>query len=151
MEAYLDLLRELAEKFEKFELIKVSRAENLVADALAALASTPEITVTRIISVETIAQPNIRIEEINFVTRAMRRQLEVQANNPELQQLDDEDEIPEVVPLAADEDSPSLDTSRLGGRLERTNPELYLQRSTSHRQMGGSEVEGHLCSFLLSR
>jgi len=105
MEAYLDLLRELAEKFEKFELIKVPRAENSAADALAALASTPEITVRRIISVETIAQPNIRIEEINFVTRAMRRQLEVQANNPELQQLHDEDEIPEAVPLVADEDS----------------------------------------------
>jgi len=77
MEAYLDQVRELTTKFEKFELIKVPRAENSAADALAALASTSEVTITRIIPVETIAQPSIRLEETNFVTtRAMRTRLE---------------------------------------------------------------------------
>jgi len=73
------------------------------------LASTSEVTVTRIIPVETIAQPNFRLEEINFVTtRAMRKQLEAQANNLELQQLDDEEKIPEAARPAADEDLAGL-------------------------------------------
>ena len=59
METYMDLVRDLPNKFERFELIKVPRAENSAADALAALASTSEVTITRIIPVETIAQPSI--------------------------------------------------------------------------------------------
>jgi len=55
----MDLVRDLPDKFERFELIKVPRAENSAADALAALASTSEVTITRIIPVETIAQPSI--------------------------------------------------------------------------------------------
>jgi len=38
----------------------------------------------------------------------MRKQLEAQANNLELQQLDDEDKIPEAAPPAADEDLAGL-------------------------------------------
>ena len=79
MEAYLNLVRKLSSKFEQFELTRVPRAENSAADALAALASTSEVTVARIIPIETISHPSILLVEISFVTtRAMRKRLDAQ-------------------------------------------------------------------------
>ena len=40
MEAYLEMVKDLARNFRKFELICIQRGENRTADALAALAST---------------------------------------------------------------------------------------------------------------
>jgi len=42
---------------------------------------------------------------VNFVTRAIRRQLEAQANNPDQQQLDDENDVPKVVSAPITEES----------------------------------------------
>ncbi|KAG7658044.1 Ribonuclease H domain [Arabidopsis suecica] len=98
MEAYLNLVQELAGKFEKFELTRIPRAENSAADALAALASTSEVTVARIIPVEIISQPSIRLDGISFVTtRAMRRRLDAQSAENGPPQLGDDEEISDEV------------------------------------------------------
>lgn len=61
MEAYRDLVRKLTWHFEKFGLIKIPRAENTSADALAALASTSDPIIKRVLPVEGITKPSIEI------------------------------------------------------------------------------------------
>ncbi|XP_010451170.2 PREDICTED: uncharacterized protein LOC104733278 [Camelina sativa] len=75
MEAYLSAARELVTKFEEFEITKIPRSENSAADALASLTSTSDPTMTRIIPVEVIQFPSIRLESSNVVTRAIKKQL----------------------------------------------------------------------------
>ena len=59
MEAYLAILPEIAQQFDKFELTEISREENTSAGALAALASTSNPTIRRVIPVEGIEKPII--------------------------------------------------------------------------------------------
>ncbi|XP_010456559.1 PREDICTED: uncharacterized protein LOC104738020 [Camelina sativa] len=73
MEAYLAAARELALKFDDFEVTKIPRSENSAAYALASLASASDPTVTRVIPVEVIEYPSIRLEGSSVVTRAMRK------------------------------------------------------------------------------
>ncbi|XP_010424499.1 PREDICTED: uncharacterized protein LOC104709616 [Camelina sativa] len=75
MEAYLSTARELVTKFEDFEITKIPQSENSAADALASLASTSDPAMTRIIPVEVIQFPSIRLESSNVVTRANKKKL----------------------------------------------------------------------------
>lgn len=59
MEAYLTVLKEITQQFDKFELTKIPRGDNTSTDALAALASTSNPAVKRIIPVEGIEKPSI--------------------------------------------------------------------------------------------
>ncbi|KAG7529570.1 Ribonuclease H-like superfamily [Arabidopsis thaliana x Arabidopsis arenosa] len=59
MEAYLAQVQHLSKKFQSFELTRIPRGENSAADALAALASSSEVTVSRMIPVEVIEHPSI--------------------------------------------------------------------------------------------
>ena len=59
MEADLAILREIAQQFDKFKLTKIPRGDNTLADALAALASTSNPAVRRVIPVEGIEKTNI--------------------------------------------------------------------------------------------
>ena len=59
MEAYLAILRDIAQQFDKFELTKIPRGDNTSADALAALASTSNPAIRRVIPVEGIEKPSI--------------------------------------------------------------------------------------------
>ena len=59
MEAYLTVLKEIAQQFDKFELTEIPRGDNTSADALAALASTSNPAVKRIIPVEEIENPSL--------------------------------------------------------------------------------------------
>ena len=59
MEAYLAILQEIAQQFDKFELTKIPRGDNTLADALAALASTSNPAIRRAIPVEGIEKPSI--------------------------------------------------------------------------------------------
>ncbi|KAG7548068.1 Ribonuclease H domain [Arabidopsis suecica] len=52
MEAYLSAVKKLAGKFKEFELVRIPRGENTSADALAALASTSDPELKRVIPVE---------------------------------------------------------------------------------------------------
>ncbi|KAG7599567.1 Transposase MuDR plant [Arabidopsis suecica] len=63
MEAYLLAVKKLAGKFKEFELVRIPRGENTSADALAALASTSDPELRRVIPVECISSRNISVEE----------------------------------------------------------------------------------------
>ncbi|KAG7564205.1 Ribonuclease H domain [Arabidopsis suecica] len=71
MEAYLEVVKDLSKDFKKFELIRIPRGENTTADALAALASTSDPELKRIIPVECIAERSIKTDkEVLVVTRS---------------------------------------------------------------------------------
>ena len=61
MEAYLSLLQEIAQQFDRFELTKIPRGDNTSTDALAAMASTSNPAVKRIIPVEWIDKPSLNL------------------------------------------------------------------------------------------
>ncbi|KAG7552364.1 Ribonuclease H domain [Arabidopsis thaliana x Arabidopsis arenosa] len=63
MEAYLSAVKKLAGKFKEFELVRIPRGENTSADALAALASTSDPELKRVIPVECISSRSISVEE----------------------------------------------------------------------------------------
>ncbi|KAG7567536.1 Ribonuclease H-like superfamily [Arabidopsis thaliana x Arabidopsis arenosa] len=62
MEAYLSAVKKLAGKFKEFELVRIPRGENTSADALAALASTSDPELRRVIPVECIPSRSISVE-----------------------------------------------------------------------------------------
>ncbi|KAG7568055.1 Ribonuclease H-like superfamily [Arabidopsis thaliana x Arabidopsis arenosa] len=64
MEAYLSAVKKLAGKFKDFELVRIPRGENTSADALAALASTSDPELKRVIPVECITSRSISDEEV---------------------------------------------------------------------------------------
>ncbi|KAG7542873.1 Retrotransposon gag domain [Arabidopsis thaliana x Arabidopsis arenosa] len=71
MEAYLEVVKDLSKNFSKFELIRIPRGENTTADALAALASTSDPELKRIIPVECISERSIKdSKETLVVTRS---------------------------------------------------------------------------------
>ncbi|XP_024015869.1 uncharacterized protein LOC112089125 [Eutrema salsugineum] len=82
MGAYLKVVRDLVQKFDKFELTRIPRGENTSADALAALASTSDPDLRRTIPVEFIERPSI--EEVEGVRLI----------NPPEQELEDDEAIP---------------------------------------------------------
>ncbi|KAG7556952.1 Integrase catalytic core [Arabidopsis suecica] len=63
MEAYISAVKKLAGKFKEFELVRIPRGENTSADALAALASTSDPELKRVIPVECISSRSISVEE----------------------------------------------------------------------------------------
>ncbi|KAG7552152.1 Reverse transcriptase domain [Arabidopsis thaliana x Arabidopsis arenosa] len=99
MEAYLAQVQHLSKKFQSFELTRIPRGENSAADALAALASSSEVTVSRMIPVEVIEHPSIAgsspsVGEMNFVTtRSMRRRMNIDPDSPRNEEAE---QVPEV-------------------------------------------------------
>ncbi|KAG7593904.1 Ribonuclease H-like superfamily [Arabidopsis thaliana x Arabidopsis arenosa] len=63
MEAYLSAVKKLAGKFKEFELVRIPRGENTSADALAALESSSDPELKRVIPVECISSRSISVEE----------------------------------------------------------------------------------------
>lgn len=61
MDAYLKVVQELSKDFKSFELTKIPRSDNTMADALAALTSTFDPHLNRIIPVERIAALSIKL------------------------------------------------------------------------------------------
>ncbi|WZZ78339.1 hypothetical protein YC2023_098911 [Brassica napus] len=59
MDAYLKLVQNLAQEFDCFSLTRIPRSENFQADALAALASSSDPGLERVIPVEFIEHPSI--------------------------------------------------------------------------------------------
>ncbi|XP_010424375.1 PREDICTED: uncharacterized protein LOC104709463 [Camelina sativa] len=67
MDAYLKVVRNLSQKFEFFELVKIPRSDNAPADALATLASTSDPDLRQVIPVESIDQSSI---DVNLLSPA---------------------------------------------------------------------------------
>ncbi|CAL9221091.1 unnamed protein product [Arabidopsis halleri] len=68
MDAYLKVVQRLSKQFTEFELTKIPRGDNAPADALAALASTSDLDLRRVIPVESIDHPSIEgIDSVNLV------------------------------------------------------------------------------------
>ena len=59
MDANLKLVQNLAQSFDQFALTRIPRAENAQADALAALASSSDPGLSRVIPVEFVEHPSI--------------------------------------------------------------------------------------------
>ena len=59
MDAYLKLVQNLAQEFDCFALTRIPRSENIQANALAALASSSDRGLKRVILVEFIEHPSI--------------------------------------------------------------------------------------------
>ncbi|XP_024015214.1 uncharacterized protein LOC112088924 [Eutrema salsugineum] len=79
MEAYLQLVKQLAAEFNTFNLTKIPRGENAPADALAALASNSDPHLKRTIPIESISRPSIKtMKDCNVTTR--RRDYEAEPN-----------------------------------------------------------------------
>ena len=68
MDAYLKLIQDLSRDFNYFALTRIPRSENTQADALAALASSSDSGLRRVIPVEFIEPP--------VVTNLIRAQIE---------------------------------------------------------------------------
>ncbi|XP_010496006.1 PREDICTED: uncharacterized protein LOC104773139 [Camelina sativa] len=115
MEAYLSTARELVAKFEDFEITKIPRSENSAADALASLASTSDPAMTRIIPVEVIQFPSIRLESSNVVTRANKKKLAAKeaAREVTTDSLPSEDPVPAMpTPMEVHPPLAELDASQ---------------------------------------
>ncbi|XP_010495640.1 PREDICTED: uncharacterized protein LOC104772759 [Camelina sativa] len=74
MDVYLKVVRDLSQKFEFFELVKIPRSNNAPADALAMLASTSDPDLHRVIPIENIDHPSI---DVNLLPPAPAKFLEV--------------------------------------------------------------------------
>lgn len=59
MKAYLAILQEIAQQFDKFDLTNIQRRDNTSADALAALVSISNPAIRMVIPVEGIEKPSI--------------------------------------------------------------------------------------------
>ncbi|KAG7529651.1 Ribonuclease H domain [Arabidopsis suecica] len=63
MEAYIAHVQNQAKQFDEFELTRIPRGENTAADALAALASTSDLNLRKVIPVELIEKPSIELDK----------------------------------------------------------------------------------------
>ncbi|KAG7532870.1 Ribonuclease H domain [Arabidopsis thaliana x Arabidopsis arenosa] len=123
MEAYLEVVKGLSKDFKKFELIRIPRGENTTADALAALASTSDPELKRIIPVECIAERSIRTDkEVLAVTRsraAARERGEPEVELPPVKRRKSKkhNKEPDVLPETIIESEPVIED-------EHTEPDL---------------------------
>ncbi|KAG7599008.1 Reverse transcriptase domain [Arabidopsis suecica] len=124
MEAYLEVVKGLSKDFKKFELIRIPRGENTTADALAALASTSDPELKRIIPVECIAERSIKTgKEVLAVTRsraAARERGEPEVELPPVKRRKSKkhNKEPDVLPETITETEPIVEGDRPEPDLE---------------------------------
>ncbi|KAG7536593.1 Ribonuclease H domain [Arabidopsis suecica] len=124
MEAYLEVVKGLSKDFKKFELIRIPRGENTTADALAALASTSDPELKRIIPVECIAERSIKTgKEVLAVTRsraAARERGEPEVELPPVKRRKSKkhNKEPDVLPETIIETEPIVEGDRPEPDLE---------------------------------
>ena len=71
MKAYLEVVKILTKKIKKFKLVRIPRGENTAADALAALASTSDPDLKRVIPTEGISERSVKDQkEALAITRS---------------------------------------------------------------------------------
>ncbi|KAG7564974.1 Reverse transcriptase domain [Arabidopsis suecica] len=124
MEAYLEVVKGLSKDFKKFELIRIPRGENTTADALAALASTSDPELKRVIPVECIAERSIKTDkEALVVTRsraAARERGEPEVELPPVKRRKSKkhNKEPDVLPETVTESEPVVEDDHTEPDLE---------------------------------
>ncbi|CAE6199346.1 unnamed protein product [Arabidopsis arenosa] len=123
MEAYLSAVKKLAVKFKEFELVRIPRGENTSADALAALASTSDPELKRVIPVECISSRSISVEET------------------ENDNISEAEYIETPKPSSRNENSSLVITrSRIKSKDDELTPPLELPKRKSRRKLKDQEV-----------
>lgn len=92
MEAFLGVVKNLAEQFSKFALERIPRGENTQAVALVSLASTSDPDLKRIIPVEFIEYPSIDVGEPVVLMTSIEEEPEVDVAVDEMD-IDDKTEF----------------------------------------------------------
>ncbi|KAG7583597.1 Ribonuclease H domain [Arabidopsis suecica] len=134
MEAYLEVVKGLSKDFKKFELIRIPRGENTTADALAALASTSDPELKRIIPVECISERSIKTDkEALVVTRsraAARERGEPEVELPPVKRRKSKkhNKEPDILPKTVIETEPLIEDNHPEPDLEpNEHPEPDLE------------------------
>ncbi|XP_013617538.1 PREDICTED: uncharacterized protein LOC106324061 [Brassica oleracea var. oleracea] len=83
MDAYLKLIQDLSRDFNHFALTRIPRSENTQVDALAALASSSDSGLRRVIPVEFIEHPSIGPPVVANLIRAQIKNVEEVEDPPE--------------------------------------------------------------------
>ncbi|KAG7579186.1 Ribonuclease H domain [Arabidopsis thaliana x Arabidopsis arenosa] len=124
MEAYLEVVKGLSKDFKKFELIRIPRGENTTADALAALASTSDPELKRIIPVECISERSIKTDKEALVvirSRAAARERgepEVELPPVKRRKSKKHNKEPDILPETVIEPEPLIEDDHLEPDLE---------------------------------
>ncbi|KFK34296.1 hypothetical protein AALP_AA5G126700 [Arabis alpina] len=121
MEAYFQVAKELAAQFEECTVTRIPREENTDADALAVITSKTDEDVRRVIPVEFIKKPSIRLRNLAARPTKKARGTQAEASNPEPAEPACSPPIVTTPPETAHPGNPSPETSR---------PELNKTTST---------------------
>ncbi|KAG7599500.1 Reverse transcriptase domain [Arabidopsis suecica] len=123
MEAYLSAVKKLAGKFKEFELVRIPRGENTSADALAALTSTSDPELKRVIPLECISSRSISVEET------------------ENDNISEAEYIETPKPCSGNENSSLVITrSRITSQDDELTPPLELPKRKPRRKLKDQEV-----------
>ncbi|KAF8106370.1 hypothetical protein N665_0142s0009 [Sinapis alba] len=83
MDAYLKIVQDLAQYFDHFLLTRIPHSENSHADALAALASSSDMGLKKLIPAKFIQHPSIRSPIVANLIRAQENDIEENLEQPE--------------------------------------------------------------------
>ncbi|KAL0885917.1 hypothetical protein Bca101_009900 [Brassica carinata] len=140
MDAYLKLVQELARNFDQFALTRIPRSENVQADALAALASSSDPGLKRVIPVEFIEHSSIGPP---VVVNLIRDEIE------DAEEVEDQPEV-DVNPTEYGCDSPWLEPIRayiVNGTLP---AEKWAARKVKTQAARYVTIEGEIYKWFFS-
>ncbi|XP_048605843.1 uncharacterized protein LOC125583251 [Brassica napus] len=128
MDAYLKLIQDLSRDFNHFALTRIPRSENTQADAFAALASSSDSGLRRVIPVEFIEHPSIRPPVVANLIRAQIENAEEVEDPPEekLDQLEYSCDSPWIEPIRAYIIDETLPTEKWAARKIKTQATRYV-------------------------
>ncbi|KAL0734111.1 hypothetical protein Bca4012_010321 [Brassica carinata] len=123
MDAYLKLVQELVRSFDQFALTRIPRSENVQADALAALASSSDPGLKRIIPVEFIEHPSIGPPVVVNLIRGEIEDAEEVEDQPE---ADSDQTDPWLEPIRAYIVNGTLPAEKWAARKVKTQAARYV-------------------------
>ncbi|XP_013594570.1 PREDICTED: uncharacterized protein LOC106302652 [Brassica oleracea var. oleracea] len=133
MDAYLKLIQDLSRDFNHFALTRIPCSENTQADALAALASSSDSGLRRIIPVEFIEHPSIGPPVVNNLIRAQIENAEEVEDPPE-ENVDQSEygyDSPWIEPIRSYIINGTLPTEKWAARKIKTQAARYEVHSGS--------------------
>ncbi|XP_013658791.1 uncharacterized protein LOC106363622 [Brassica napus] len=128
MDAYLKLVQDLSRDFNHFALTRIPRSENTQADALAALASSLDSGLRRVIPVEFIEHPSIGPPVVANLIRAQIKNAEEVEDPPEenMDQSEYSCDSPWLEPIRAYIINGMLPTEKWAARKIKTQAARYV-------------------------